>query len=191
MSIGLQAGKLVWRRGNMLKALSTIGVLAATACAPPVPGDPDAVDSVYNIAKQILPGEWEVLDEPVVFRFDSNGIPVEISNVEDPDDWKTNLEFGTSRRISTPVGALDFVFDPGRPLIDSRTGEAAFNAYGTGTNINALGIPVIGSGYATAEFTGFYDEDTGELTGTIRYEIFYQSVSIYKDQHDYILVKAE
>lgn len=182
------------RRGNRRQTgwwLAAVVVIASVGCgAPTLPDDSDA-DSEFNIAGQILPGEWRVLNEPAIFRFDEQGIPVEISNPDDPNDWKTNIEFGTSRRIETPIGALDFVFEPGRPKIDSRTGEASFSALGIGTNINALGIPIIGSGYATAVFTGSYDANTGELTGTIRYEVFYEAISIYADEDAYTLIKIQ
>ena len=157
-------------------------------CAPP--GIPGGSGSENNIASEVLPGDWAVKEESVVFSFDSEGIPYAISNPEDPEDWRTNIEFGTGGRIETPVGALDMTFQPGEPVIDADTGEAFFGALGTGTNITVMGFPVLADGYATFEFNGQYNASEQQLTGDIVYEVFLGSVSVYTDSEDYTLEKV-
>jgi len=142
-----------------------------------------------NIADIILPGYWEVEGETVIFHFDSRGIPVAISNYADPQDWKTNIEFGTPRRIEAPIGMLDIVFLPEEPYVSSTSGETTFAAYGTGTNIHFLFIPIPGEGSATFEFSGFYDDQTGELNGTIHYAVYYGPIHIISDELEYTLHK--
>ncbi|MHC4445805.1 MAG: hypothetical protein ACYTBZ_20880 [Planctomycetota bacterium] len=166
-------------------------VASVVGCFPEVPlGDSEVDVPGSNIASAVLPGNWEVVGEPVIFHFDDRGIPVSISNYEDPEDWRTNVEFGIPRRIEAPIGSLDIIFEPGQPFINSRTGEARFDASGTGSNIQFLFLPIPGQGHATFEFVGDYDFLTGELSGTIKYAVYYGSLLITQDENIYTLRKV-
>lgn len=158
--------------------------------APPPEPDPPVTPEPVNIAPIVLPGEWDVLGQPVVFTFDSRGIPVAIRNEADPNDFRTNVEFGESRRMSIPLGSLDASLAPGEPFIDEQTGEAHFAASAIGSNIVVLIIPIPGTGMATFEFTGRYDPVVQELAGVSRFAITYNGLLIYSDEVDeYVLKK--
>jgi len=163
----------------LIVAALAAGAIGCGLGAPPVPSQ--SMGPGLNIALDVLPGEWEVVGETVIFTFDERGTPIAISNYGDPEDWRTNVQFGTPQRIESPIGALDIVFEPGMPWIDSLTGEATFSASGTGRNIQVLFVPIPGEGYLTFLFEGQYDAATGELSGTITYEVFYGSLLVYSD----------
>lgn len=167
--------------------------LCGCGVAPPASPDAGADQSpAGNIAPSDLPGAWEVVGEPVVFTFDQSGIPVAIRNTEAPNDWRTNIEFGTPQRIETPLGAADIVFEPGQPSIDGVTGEAKFDAVGTGSDIRFLFFAIPGEGRATFSFTGQYEAEADELTGTIDYAVYLGPTLIYSDQgQPYTLRKTQ
>jgi hypothetical protein len=143
-----------------------------------------------NIAAQVLPGRWRVVGEPIVYTFDAAGLPASITNVDDPQDWRTNLQFGQDQRLIAPFGSLNATFYPGEPSIDAATGEARFSAVAVGSNIELLALPVPGEGHANYEFTGHYDAATGQLSGSNKFEVYYGQLMIYSDVVDkYVLQK--
>ena len=177
-----------------MKILQNIIILCVfvffAGCVPEANTDNSATELPKdNIAGSILPGNWEVEGETVIFHFDQRGIPVAISNYADPQDWRTNIEFGTPRRIEAPIGVLNIVFRPEDPYISGTNGEARFAANGTGTDIQVLFVPIPGEGHATFEFNGFYDAQTGQLSGTINYAVSYGTLHITSDELEYTLRK--
>jgi len=167
-------------------------IVVASGCTPaPAPIDPEPETSPANIAPQVLPGEWDVLGESVVFRFDERGIPTEIYNVADPLDWRTNVTFGGVQHLEAPVGSIDITYEPGEPYIDRQTGEARFEAYGTGRNLRVFLLPVPGEGYGTFRFTGTYDASAGTLEGTIEFAVFAGGITLYSDAQQRTLRKKD
>lgn len=159
-------------------------------CAPvPGPVDPNLFDWSVDIAPQVLPGEWEVDGETVVFRFDENGVPYEIYNEADPLDWRTNVNFGNVQHLEAPVGSVDITYEPGRPYISGVTGEAYFESFGTGRNLVVFSAPVPGEGYGRFKFTGIYDAATNTLAGVIEYGVYAAGITLYTDIQDRLLRK--
>ena len=174
-------------------AAETTHVLEEVVAEPPPPPpaeEPPPTVEEPNIAPTVLPGEWDVLGQPVVFTFDARGIPVAIRNEENPSDFRTNVQFDESRRMSIPLGSLDASLSPGEPFIDRWTGESHFAASATGSNIIVLFIPLPGTGTATYDFNGWYDPVNQELHGVSQFAITYNGLLIYADRVDeYVLKK--
>lgn len=168
--------------------LAVCMLMPACGVESPDPTQPEG----DNIANTVLPGDWMVQGEQVVFSFDADGVPVAIRNEADPNDWRTNVRFGDSGHLEAPIGSVDTVWQPGIPFINADTGEAAFSAEVFGNNIQAFDLRLPGSGRATFAFTGQYDAASGELHGSSHYEIYYGTLLVYSDTVDqYILKKME
>ena len=108
---------------TMVVGLAWFVLLSGCAAREPLP--PEEPPATRNIASQVLPGQWQVVDESVVFTFDDQGIPLSIRNDADPQDSRTNVVFGEPATIAAPIGRIDIVFLPTEPSIDEQTGEAA------------------------------------------------------------------
>jgi len=174
---------------RLLSVLAGVG-LSIGGCG--IEATPPSPIEATNIAAEVLPGDWEVVGEAVVLHFDETGLPVSITNYEDPDDWRTNIAFGLPSRIELPEGEADIVFELGAPFVDADTGEARFDATGTADNIRLFFLPIPGGGSATFEFVGTYDAEKNELQGTIAYEVFYGKLSIYVEEGElFTLTKVD
>lgn len=160
---------------RQMALVASIAVLIGCGPAPSMPSGASGPGN--NIALSVLPGEWQVINEPVIFQFDACGKPVAISNPADPNDWRTNVQFGSAGTITTPYGTVDITFTPGDPWVDDVNGVASFAAVGTASNINLI-VPLPGEGHATFLFEGHYDATTGLLDGVISYEVYYGTLLI-------------
>lgn len=174
-----------------MRTLAACLLLVLTGCPAPAPPPPaEEPPPSGNIAAQVLPGRWQVIGEPIVYTFDSAGLPESITNADDPQDWRTNLHFGQGERLAAPFGSLSATFYPGEPSIDAATGAAHFSAMAVGSEIVLLSLPVPGEGHANYEFNGHYDAATGQLSGSNTFEVYYGQLLIYSDIVDeYVLQK--
>lgn len=167
-------------------------IAAVPGCTPPAtqPTSQDPQGSTaQNIAAQVLPGDWQVVGESIVFSFDEQGVPTAVSNPANPSDPATNLAFNKPATLTTPDGQATINLVPGTPYIDSLTGQSNFSAAGTLSDVLFKGLPLLGQGHATYTFAGQYDSVQNELTGHSETKVFFGLLPIFSDSKDYVLQK--